>query len=789
MIVTAPPATATLTATVESDGWTPVESAWAVIAGAAGVTIDDPTAASTTATFPEPGPYVLEFTASAEQSGLFLTTLDGAVLVGVDGKAFAVQGNSVGFSDPVSASAQLHVTVVDIAAPLVRPEPVGADLHILIDDVEYAIGALDPIMGATLDSITETSDPTPNTATLVVRGFTPTAGQSVVITLDDDRIFAGRVIRDEETVRERWEIVDDHITVVDHLWDFKRRRITAKFKDASIATVAAAIVATAPGFSLVSVQGSSTPVTISYDSVDCASALQQACDQVPGFSFKIDYVKHVRVGAYDLVTAAPDPITRAHPTVNDFKRQAELGQWVTDVRVIGASTQVAVDTPMYTAGLLIAAADVHAFGTTGSPVLIQLADVTHEASFGGVETRTPALLPVAADLVSDPADLIGSPTTACLTEEDVLRHTLVQVNARAIVVTATEEKPGLAQGEWTYYVTYVTNRGETHWMQQLVVGVGGTGVRMSSGPAGSVIVGPAPEIKYNAVEFVCSAVPPVLQRLNIYRRTTAPGGGSVDVAKDCVLVGSLTAKGKLGDLGTHTGEENTDRAPGQPPWVADPEPGVAWVQMWHPVNIGKVADPSSNTLVDAGDRLPGEVPLTMPTADIPLPACRPEEAAAGTADAPGAIPPTPPPDETWLTDIVLGYPVPAGATVTRYLDVVDGAARAVLAARLDDDGIIVGEPLRGDYKSMSEMQNAGRAYLAARNRSLQGVSWTSRDRRTHPTLIIGVSVPQPAVSGEFVIKTVTITQFETVGCANGQKSYPLYTATAEPRYASIVGRL
>lgn len=815
MIVTTPPATAALSATVESDGWTPLDYAWTVESGA-GVTIDDPAAPTTTATFPAVGTYLLAFTASAPESGTFLADEDGAVLTTDDDWLLAVEGaGDPGFSDAVSATALVPVTVVpETAAPIVRTEAIGRDLHILIAGVEYAEGRLDLTKGALLDAIAETADDTANTASLTVRGFYPLEGQQVEIRLDTDLIFAGRIIRGDAAFDELWANRSDHVGVVDWTWDLKRRRITRAFVDAPLSSVAAAIVARAPGFTFGGVQGGgSGTVTIDLNG-DLPAALTALCATVPGLAWTVDYTRVVRLTFHD-VSATPEPITYAHPSVAGFHRQGELGDWVTQLRVFGAATASTAASAAGSGTVLIASDSVADFGTSGGQILLEgMAELVDrkageapppaslETAFAGVATQPADLvagLPGGIDaLISDEADIATAKAAApCLSEDEILRHYLVKIRVRPIRVTATDDARGLdtatpgarvigsGRAVFTYYATYVTNRGESKWMQQMFVGIGGTGLFLS--PWGSTGVGQPKEVVYNGAEFVCDAIPPTLQRINIYRQTVDLEFGSPapDMDKGCKLVGSLTAKGKLGTLGDKVGEENKDRAPGQPPVDAgDAAPGgTGKVILYYPVNLGEVVDPSSNTLVDAGEPVADE--RTLPTKDIPLPDCPPDPEA--TPD-PDAAPKTPPETIAWLQAVGSSITLPKGTKIRRFKDVVDSAAQALLAARLEDDGVVEGPSISGEYTSDSAMEAAGRAAIARQNRALLGVNWTSRDGRTHPLRIIGVYVP-PHVTGEFVIKTVTITEFQKVGCANGMKSYPLYSATAEPRYASIVNRL
>jgi hypothetical protein len=812
MIVYSPPGTAILTADVVTEGWVPLSYLWEAVEGSP--TIAAPTTISTDVTFPSPGRYILKFTASAPEHGTFLETLDDDEFVTEYNELFAVQGaGGEGFSPAVSTTVYTTVYVLPaVVGSPPEPDVIGADLHILINGVEYGIGALDPDKGALVDSISEVEGSEPNNASLTVRGFYPNDGDVVIINLDSERIFGGYVLRTSGEYDETWVNRSDQVNVVDFGWRLRTRRITHAYANTPVTTIVADIVAACPGFTVEYAQSDLGNLSVCLDG-SLASSLDQICSLLSDrdVQWKSDYFKRVYIGTVFPAIPAPDPLTFAHPTVDQVKIDRELGSFISKIRVYGGEASVASNTPVGHKTILID--DATSFGnfTDGGNIYIsgianpETDDINKvdcfTTTFENLVTRDKPIFPDDIDVTDDPsttasADCIAASTPA---EDDLLdeliRMTNVQIEWRTIRVPNVV---GLeAPVFYHYHATYVTAKGETawkHWFQtSTVILWNGTFPVIPAG--GTVYEDQIDQMKTNAIEFKASNIPPFIQRINFYR--TVPSRGK------SFLVGSISGKGQFGLLGSNAGPVdgypimtlNSGAIPSgivdrDPPLYNLEFPGASTPVAGQPVlssyNIGVVIGRSSGTLVDSksdAELLQEGNLLGMPTTDKAIPKC------ASDADSPTDDPEK----EVYLAGVNsptgAPYVIPSGARVKRYIDLVDSAAQTLLASRLGDDGMVEGDPVTGTFMSMDEMVYAGRRKILDQNQQGNvGLEWQSRDRKTHPGTIVAVDFAAH-FQGEVRIKSVEITQFEMVSCENGMKSYPLYSVSAEPRRVTLTRAL
>lgn len=774
MIVTIPTGSITLTPSITFEGWVPLEYLWEEVTG--DVTISDPTSLSTDISFASPGNYVVRFTAFTSAHASVLGDIDGNYIVTESGQYVAVQGHGgEGFSEAVTNSTLINFTVVEDEEEIeISDIHIGGDLSIIIEGVERVTGNNNPI-GVSLNSIEETQSHEPNSASITCREFVPSDYEEVIISLDGTRIFAGIIIRDGWDFEEKWDNRKDEINVVDYSWHLTRRRLTASFVNKTVSEIVTAILVKRSDFHIGSIQTGLPLVTISFDNTTLADALTAVCDELPDCDWKVDYFKNISLGQI-LPGARPDTITFNHESVEDFTGQSEAGLRASQIRVFGASASSAAATKAQILDLQIQPAPD--FGKEGSKAIVtglrkneddpdfnpSTPDL-FETSFASVLVRPKSV--TKTPIVTDPNDVLTDgevdpskvdPSMACLSPEELLRQTEVKVKWRPIRVDAGGHSGTVITRN--YYTTYETDSGESAWKEQIHASLGPTGAVVMPGPGTST--GPA-SLDYNAVEFIAESIPPTVSRINIYRARTS------GKAK---LIGSLTSAGTFGQLGHNTG---------QGPII----PGILV-----PTDIGVVITPSTNSVVDSATDEELEDAQSMPDGDATTPQCGPDE----SEPLPDAGPPNPddpsnpnsnePEQEWFLTNIYLPYDIPEGATITRYEDAIDSSIQSYLASKLHDDGIIEAEPLRGQYISRAAMLRAGATWLRKNNLGELGATWSSRDRKSHPGLIVGVYVP-PHCQGEFVIKTVNITQWEPVMCDNGLKVFPIYEITAEPKHLSL----
>lgn len=747
------PDTATLTgALVDDDGWITFSYLWEQVVGPDVAVIATPDALVTDITFPPvQGQYVFQLTVSGDTfpsdfNDYWLSETNEQLLT-EDGQPLIIEeANTL-----LSSSALFRVFLLTAAeASNDGPSIHGKDLYIKIAGVDYVTGALDPEKTVDADSLSiqENKDSTPNTASFTVRGFVPTIGQEVIITLDTIRIFAGQFLRSSHTSEELLDNDYVQISVPDYTWHFNRYKITANFDNVSASAVAAAIVAKCPGFSGGKIQGGLPPVSINFKSATLASAFGALCEKIPGSTWKPDYFKVVYFGTSDLSPDQPEPITVLHPTCQNFTVERDLGQWITRVRVNGAATSSNRDRE--TAGKLFVTG-IEGFKGESGNVNVDGYDTTY--SLADQQPKPKATDTPAPD---------EAPDANCDPLEDQIRRTNLKVEARAIRTGMLGS--GLPIGDYTYYTTYVTQDGESGWKDSFTVGLTNMSIPTflpGSGPGGITW-----DIKYhyNAVEFIATAFPLGLQRINIYRAAFVEPYNeehtNIVVGDGGKLIASIVGKGIFGELGTDG------------PIIGSEGGGVA-------ANLGIVITPSTNSVVDSVFLLP-EDEQALPAESIPTePICT--DPVTGRE--------TPSDDIEYFLDGIPDFKfLESGIRVQRFVIVSDSGAISTLGTLLGDGGVIEDEISDTDLLSEAAMIEAGRNRMAERNKVDLSISYACRDQNTHPGKYVAVDMPDPFnCHNEFLIQTVTINGFGLVGDGGELKSWPLYTVSkAAPRQKRLM---
>lgn len=179
----------------------------------------------------------------------------------------------------------------------------SARVFVAIGGVQYATGRLTAaksIDAGTL-SITGVQGQTPNTCTFVARGFAPTVGQDVLITLgslnNTTRIFAGQILNVTQTYVGAPANATFSVSAIDYTWLLQRRKVLKKYTNQSATAIAVDLIASfASGFTTVGV-AAGLPVIdeITFTNADLPSALTQLATRALCV-WHLDYNKDLTFG-------------------------------------------------------------------------------------------------------------------------------------------------------------------------------------------------------------------------------------------------------------------------------------------------------------------------------------------------------------------------------------------------------------------------------------------------------------------------------------------------------------
>lgn len=182
----------------------------------------------------------------------------------------------------------------------------------------------------------------PNTAQFVVKGVVPSIGQEVIMTLgsinNTSRRFAGNIISSDVKYVGTPANFETDVRAIDYTWGLGRRLVNAQFTNATVATIAASLIASyAAGYTL-SVASDVGAVVIDSISFPLGTSLPSALGQLmarAGGDWDCDYHKVVRLFFTNTVNTAPTSLTSAHPTLTDFLITYDASQMLTRVFVQG----------------------------------------------------------------------------------------------------------------------------------------------------------------------------------------------------------------------------------------------------------------------------------------------------------------------------------------------------------------------------------------------------------------------------------------------------------------------
>lgn len=351
-------------------------------------------------------------------------------------------------------------------------------IFITIGGVHYGNGRADEdtrVLLGTLE-VTDALNHEPNTARFTCAGFTPSAGQEVIITRgsknNPDREFAGLILNVGHAAWDNPAHGRFHVSAVDYTWGLDKRLVIGHYNGTPAAIVRTLIAEYAPDYTTVAVSddlGATLEGGITFTN----EALSQALSRIAarsGASWYVDYHKDVHFFLEETQFTNPVTLSLVHNTLHDVVLDLDISQVVTRVYSEGDGT-TALET-VDAGAISVPVISTDRFSVAGGIV----ASGPQRISYGGI-------------VVGGPGALIGpgaSPSTA---------------------PTATlSSGSGVDTGTHEYAVTYQTASGESVPGPR-VSATTGTTAAPASGPTTAVSAGGGVDggIHYYAVTFVTSA--------------------------------------------------------------------------------------------------------------------------------------------------------------------------------------------------------------------------------------------------------------------------------------------
>jgi hypothetical protein len=208
-------------------------------------------------------------------------------------------------------------------------------------------------------SIHDTLDEAPNTLQMTVKGFAPTPGQAIVITLGSKnsltRWFGGVVLSTNEAY-----LVDNpanlvyQVNGIDYHWQLANKLAIRRYTGWTAGAVIRDLVATfAEGFTTANVAAALDTLIldeITFTNTAVPDAISQVCDRIGAYWYA-DYFKDVHAFLTETQYATPPALTPAHPTLREVTANRDLSQIVTRAIVEGGGA--AATTELAPGGTLI----------------------------------------------------------------------------------------------------------------------------------------------------------------------------------------------------------------------------------------------------------------------------------------------------------------------------------------------------------------------------------------------------------------------------------------------------
>lgn len=352
-------------------------------------------------------------------------------------------------------------------------------VFVSIAGVQYATARLtdaEKVLDGSL-TITDTLNATPNTARCLVKGFLPTEGQEVIVTLGSinnlNREFAGSILSLTHSYVGTPANYQRDLNLIDYTWGLNKRKVTVRYTSTTVGVIAADLVATyASGYTL-QIDADIAAVTIdeiTFTLQDLTACLTHLTKRVGG-DWVCDYHKVVRLFFAQSALTNPTILNTIHPTLTEFSYSRDLGQLLTRAIVEGGGTNALQDLSV---------------GTTILPFDGQTAPWYPAAgvTVDGIYTETTGFVNCGPQRISytsvdqgNGGGLVGpgaSPTGA---------------SALALAAGA-----GIESGSHDYAATFITAAGESLPSPISTIVVGAVSAPVAAPTAGTPTIGSGPDV-------------------------------------------------------------------------------------------------------------------------------------------------------------------------------------------------------------------------------------------------------------------------------------------------------
>lgn len=210
--------------------------------------------------------------------------------------------------------------------------------------------------------IQDVASETPNTCSIMVRGFTPTLGQRVTVTQGPLTIFDGEVTDLAQVQRRYGTRLRYRLDCTDWTFLADRRLVVKQWAATSVSTIVSDIVSSfISGFTTANVQGSLTAIDFAASAERVGQVLSRLANAV-GASWKWLYSKDLYFRTTSNLSN-PSPLTTSNARFRALKYHRKIDQVRTRVYVQGAGTSVAA--PVAVGGTTIPVADQSVFSASG----------------------------------------------------------------------------------------------------------------------------------------------------------------------------------------------------------------------------------------------------------------------------------------------------------------------------------------------------------------------------------------------------------------------------------------
>lgn len=366
--------------------------------------------------------------------------------------------------EPIGAFYAMYAQAGTARAGAVRSNYHSPCLFVSVNGVQRATGRIDlpaKILDGSL-SISEVQGQTPNTCSFTAKGWTPTVGLPIVITLGSinnlDRLYAGQILSTDQTYVGTPGNAAYHANCIDWTWGLNKQHVTTRYTNTSATTIAQALIASyAPGYTSVNVQaGLATVDQITFTNQDLSACLTQLAKRI-GADWHVDYHQDLHFFTADASETNPTILNAAHPTLDSLGVTRDGGAWVNRVYFDGGG------------------ANAQGPVAVGETILPVETAVWYEAT-GGVVRCGPQSLTYTGRSLGGGGALVGpgiGPSTA--------------------LSAALADGAGIETGDHVYAVTYVTAAGESLPGPLLTVTVGVVAAPLTAPIVAAPVAGPGPD--------------------------------------------------------------------------------------------------------------------------------------------------------------------------------------------------------------------------------------------------------------------------------------------------------